>query len=375
MKADLPLWMEVDLEALRRNIRTLKSHLGPHTRLLAVVKANGYGHGDVPVALAAIEAGAEWLGIARVQEGASLRRAGITTPILLLAEPPLGAVEEAVELGLVPTIYTAEIARTFSEKAVDDGRTIPVHLKVDTGMHRYGVVPEAAGEMVDLIESLDGLELEGLWSHFAVAEEVDNPATRRQYESFLALVESLGPRGRGRTKHLANSAAILTFPESHLDLVRAGIAIYGIYPSPDLSDRTVLEPVMSLKSRVGLTKRLPAGEPISYGQRYTTPREATIATIPVGYADGLPRSLTNRGEVLIGGRRYRISGAVTMDHFLVDVGDDDVKAGDEVVILGRQGSEEITAQEIAERLGTIAYEVVCGVSARVERIYLEDASS
>jgi alanine racemase len=374
VRADLPLWVDVDLGALRRNVGRLKSHLQPRTSLLAVVKANGYGHGDVRVAQAAIEAGAEWLGIARVQEGASLRRAGITTPILLLAEPPLGAVEQAVDLGLVPTIYTAEIAGAFSDRAVDDGRTIPVHLKVDTGMHRYGVVPEAAEEMVDLIDRLDGLELEGFWSHFAVAEDVDTPLTRRQYEIFSGLFESLGPRADGLTKHLANSAAILTFPESHLDMVRAGIAMYGIYPSPEQSDRTDLEPVMSLRSRVGLTKRLPAGEPISYGQRYTTSRETTVATIPVGYADGLPRSLTNRGEVLIGGRRYRISGAVTMDHFLVDVGDDDVKSGDEVVILGRQGSEEITAQEIADRLGTIPYEVVCGVSARVERVYSEDAS-
>jgi alanine racemase len=365
----LALWAEVDLDCIRRNVSRIKGLIRPGTLLLAVVKANAYGHGEVEAAGAAIDGGADWLGVARVEEGAALRRAGIDRPILLLAEPPVNALPAAAQYNLTPTIYTEAAARAWAEQA-GPSRRLRCHLKVDTGMHRYGVPCDEAERFIDLVRSLDGLELEGIWTHFAVAEDVSNSFTSQQHKLFGELLDGLGRKTDGLIRHMSNSAGSLTFPEAHLDLVRTGIATYGIYPSPALAGTLELEPAMSLKSRVGMVKRLAAGESISYGQRYTLERDGLVATIPCGYADGLRRALTNTGEVLIRGRRYRISGTITMDHFLVDVGDDEVQIGDEVVILGRQGDEEVTAQEMADKLGTIPYEVVCGISARVRRIYL-----
>lgn len=367
MIEDLALWAEIDLQAIRDNVRSLKGLLVPGTKFLAVVKANGYGHGDAPVAKAAVEAGADWLAVARVQEAESLRRAGIQVPILLLAEPGLGALRQVVELGLTPTVYTQHMARAISQM---NAGNIQVHLKVDTGMHRYGVEPDEMQALVDLIDGLRGIEISGIWSHFAVADDVLNPYTKQQYAAFMDALDRLGPRARGWLKHLSNSAGTMTFPEAHFDMVRAGIAVYGIHPSKELSERVQLRPAMSVKSRVGLTKRLRKGETISYGQLYTLTSDATVVTIPAGYADGLRRALTNKGAVLIRSRRYRICGAVTMDHFLTDVGDDHVEVGDEVVLLGTQGEESISADEIAEALDTISYEIICGINARVPRIYV-----
>lgn len=365
------VWVEVDLGRVRRNVRRLKASLRPGTKLLAVVKANAYGHGDAACAGAAAEAGADWLGVARVAEGASVRGAGIDRPVLLLAEPPASLAPRAVALGLVPTLYTLPMARVFSGAAAAAGRSVPVHVKVDTGMHRYGVAPEEAAAFLEAVRALPGLRLEGIWSHFAVAEDVLNPFTKQQHARFLDLLDELGPRAHGLVRHLSNSAGTLTFPEAHLDMVRCGIAVYGIHPSPELKDRLPLEPALSFKARVGLTKAVPGGDALSYGQRYRLAEAGTVATVPCGYADGLPRALTNRGEVLIRGRRYRISGTVTMDHFTVDCGRDEVAVGDEVVVIGRQGDGEVTAQEVAGWLGTIPYEVVCGINARVPRVYVE----
>lgn len=371
IRGDLPIWVEVDLGCIRRNAARLKGLVRPGTLLLAVVKANGYGHGDAQVARAAVEGGADWLGVARVEEGASLRAAGIFKPILLMAEPPVAQAAWAVDLDLVPTLYTARGADAFSEAARAAGRTVPVHVKIDTGMHRYGVAPEDAIWLLDALEAAPELRVEGIWSHFAVAEDVLNPFTRKQLGCFLELLELLGPRAEGKIRHLSNSAGTITLPEAHLDMVRTGIAIYGIHPSPALADRVSLEPALSLKARVGLVKRLRAGEAISYGQRYVLEHDATVATIPCGYADGLRRALTNVGEVLIGGSRYPICGTITMDHFLVDAGQDRLEAGDEVVILGRQGADAISAQQIADRMGTIPYEVVCGFNTLIPRFYLD----
>jgi alanine racemase len=371
---DLALWAEVDVGRIRANVARLRGLLQPGTRLLAVVKADGYGHGAVMTARAALAGGADWLGVARVAEGAALRAAGITAPVLMLAEPPAGAVARAVELELVPTLYTPESVRRFARAAREAGTVVPVHVKVDTGMHRYGVDPTDVAAFLAAVAREEGLRLEGLWSHFAVAEDVLNPYTKQQFERFNDVLAqaalTLGPDAGGLIRHLSNSAGILTFPEAHFDMVRAGIAVYGIYPSPELAERVPLEAAMSFRSRVGMTKLLKAGESVSYGQRFVMPRDGLLATVPCGYADGLRRALTNCGDVLIRGRRYRISGTVTMDHFMVDAGDAVVEPGDEVVLLGRQGSEEITAQEVADRLSTIPYEVVCGIGARVPRVYI-----
>lgn len=363
----LALWAEVDLDCIRRNVARIKGLLQPGTALLAVVKANAYGHGEVEAAGAAIDGGADWLGVARVDEGAALRRAGIDRPILLLAQPPLNALPAAAEHRLTPTLYTEDAARAWAAQAA--GGRLRCHLKVDTGMHRYGVPYEQAEAFLARLRAMEGLEVEGIWTHFAVAEDVTNAFTAQQHKLFVELLDSLGPKAGGLIRHMSNSAGALTLPEAHLDMVRTGIATYGICPVEELIDTLKLEPAMSVKSRVGMVKRLAAGEAISYGQRYTLSAPGWVATVPCGYADGLRRSLTNSGEVLIRGRRYRISGTITMDHFLVDTGDDEVEVGDEVVILGRQGTEEVTAHEMAAKLGTIPYEVVCGISARVPRIY------
>ena len=371
----LPLWIEIDIGCIRRNVGRMKALLAPGTRLLAVVKANAYGHGDVPCATAALEGGADWLAVARVGEGAALRAGGIEAPILLLAEPPPADAARALSLGLVPTLYTLEGVAAFTAAAEAAGRETAVHVKIDTGMHRYGVAP---GDLAGVLRAVEGsgiLRTAGLWSHFAVAEDVLNPFTRRQFDLFRRTVDNLGERGAGLVRHMANSAGIMTFPDAHLDMARTGIAIYGIHPSPDLEARVRLEPALSLRARVGLVKRLGAGEAISYGQRYRLERDGIVATIPCGYADGLRRALTNAGPVLVGGKRRSIAGTVTMDHFLVDMGDDAVAPGDEVVLIGRQGAEEITAQEVAGVLGTIPYEVVCGLSSLIPRIYVESAEA
>lgn len=366
---DLPLWAEIDLGRISRNVSRLKGFLQPGTRLLVVVKAGGYGHGDVQAARAAQDGGADWLGVARVGEGEALRQAGIDSPILLLAEPPPAAVDQAISLELTPTVYSRAIVELFSRSMRGRGGDLAVHIKVDTGMHRYGVAPQAAVRFWDEVGSLPQLEIAGIWSHFAVAEDVLNSFTKQQYSTFLDVLEALGPRTAGAIRHLANSAGAITFPEAHFDMVRSGILAYGIHPAPDLSGMVELEPAMSFKSRVGLVKRLHAGEALSYGQRYTLSSESYVATVPCGYADGLRRALSNNAEVLIRGKRYPICGNITMDHFLVDTGDDEVEPGDEVVLMGAQGDDFIGAHEIAERLNTIPYEVVCGISARVPRIY------
>ncbi|MGH2773742.1 MAG: alanine racemase [Actinomycetota bacterium] len=367
---ELTLWAEVDLGAIRHNVKAIKNLLKPQTRLLTVVKANAYGHGDAAVAPAAVAAGADWLGVARVQEARSVREAGVGAPILLLAEPPAGAVGLAVQLEVTPTVYTEANAERLAAAAEAAGKTLNVHLKVDTGMHRYGAAPGDVPALVKLIDSLPSLHLEGIWSHFAVAEDVLNPFTKQQFERFMDVLEDLGPRAGDLIRHIANSSAILTFADANLDMARAGITVYGLYPSPELEDRADLQPALSLKSRVGLVKRLPADEAISYGQRYCLPHDGLVATVPCGYADGLRRTLTNNGQVLIRGKRHPICGSVTMDHFLVDAGNDHLEIGDEVVIIGSQGEETITAQEVADRMSTIPYEVVCSISARVPRLYL-----
>lgn len=368
MTRRLDCWAEIDLAKIRGNVSRLAQHL-KGTDLLAVVKANAYGHGSVEVTRSALSAGASWLGVARIEEGRTLREAGIEAPILLLAEAPASRFADVVELGLTAAIYTDEGAGKLSEAATSKDREVSVHVKIDTGMHRYGLSPQRAGEFLDLIDSLPGINATGIWTHFAVAEDPVNPFTKVQFERFTEVLEELGPRTEGMIKHAANSASAIAFPESHLDMVRAGIALYGIHPSPELREEIDLEPAMAFKARVGQVKPTAAGETLSYGRNYSMATDGMVATVTAGYADGLRRALTNSGEVLIRGRRYRISGTLTMDHFMVDVRNDEVSTDDEVVLIGTQGGDEISAQEISDRLDTIPYEVVCNVGARVPRIY------
>lgn len=368
-----PAWVEVDLDAIRHNTALLAARAAP-AGLVAVVKADGYGHGAVAVALAALEAGATWLGVALVEEGIELREAGIDAPVLLLAEPPPTAAEAVVAASLTPVVHTRRFIAALAKATADAGavESLPVHLKVDTGMHRVGCAPQEALDLARAARRHQELRLEGLLTHFAVADEPANAYTAEQLGRFEAVRAELAQAGiRPPVVHAANSAGLLTQPRSRYDLVRCGIAIYGIPPAPALAGLLPLRPVLSLRARASFVRRLAAGERLSYGLRYRLRAPSTVATVPLGYADGVPRRLGEvGGEVLAGGRRRPIAGTVTMDQLLVDLGADDFEAGDEVVLIGRQGDEEITAAEWAERLGTIPYEVCCAIGVRVPRRYL-----
>jgi alanine racemase len=360
----------VDLDAIRHNVRLLRRD---GAAFMAVVKANGYGHGAIPVASAALDAGAAWFGVALVEEGVALREAGLDAPILVLAEFPPGSEEDALAARLTPTVYTAQAVRRLSAAATAVGDVRPgVHVKVDTGMHRVGAHPADVPALCRaMLEA--GLRVEGLWTHLAKSEELDDPFTTLQLGRFGAVVNVLASAGvRVPTLHAANSAAAIARPETRFDVVRVGIAMYGVAPGGGVADVPGLRPAMSWRSAVSFVKRVTAGERLSYGLRYRLDRDATVATVPVGYADGYSRLLSNRADVLIRGRPHRVAGAVTMDQILVDCGDEQVESGDEVVLIGRQGDQSILASELSELMGTIPYEVVCGVSERVPREYVED---
>lgn len=370
-----PVWAEIDLGAVRRNAQILTDLVAP-ARLCAVVKAFGYGHGPVRVAEAAVAGGATWLAVATVEEGVQLRQAGITEPVLLLSEAPPSTMGDVVSWQLTPTLYTHEGVDAAAKAITMLGGTspLPVHLKVDTGMHRVGATPDEAFELASAVARMPELELEGLCTHFAVADEPDNPFTSEQVASFDGVVSRLVAAGiRPLLLHACNSAGALTQPAARYDLVRCGLAVYGLAPSLELAPQCAsLEPAMTLKARVTYVKQVPAGDRVSYGLRYRFEKPSTVATVPIGYADGVPRRLADRGgEVLIGGRRWPIAGTVTMDQLMVDCGDEEsIVVGDEVVLLGRQGHQSISAWDWAERLDTIAYEVTCGISARVPRVFL-----
>jgi alanine racemase len=357
-----PTRVEVDLDAIRHNVRALKPE---EAELMAVVKADAYGHGDVAVARAALEAGATWVGVALVEEGLRLRDAGIEAPILVLSEVAPGSESPAVAADLTPSLYSEAALERLSEAA--NGREIGVHVKVDTGMHRVGVYPpEATRAFVERVVSR-GLRLEALWTHYASASE-DEKTTLLQLECFLGVVEEVRAAGYAPTLlHTANSASTILYPETHFDLVRTGIAMYGLEPAPGVADGLGLRPALTWRSSVAVTKRLPAGERVSYGHRYRLERDANVATVPVGYADGYPRILSSRADVLIRGHRCRVAGSVTMDQLIVDCGDVPVEAGDDVVLLGRQGEETVAAEDLARQAETIGYEIVTGIGARVPR--------
>jgi alanine racemase len=377
-----PAWAEIDVGAAQRNASLLGRLVGP-SELCAVVKADGYGNGAVALAQAALAGGAGWLAVALVEEGVALREAGIEVPILLLSEPPVAAMEEALACRLVPTVYSSEGVRALGQAAANGTHgLVDVHLKVNTGMHRVGADPERTVALATAIAADPQLRLAALWTHLAVADGVtkaDLEFTRDQLARFRAAHDELLAAGlRPPLSHVANSAGAIAFPEARLDMVRCGIALYGLSPTPELaaqlSDATGggrLEPVLSLRAQVSMCRWLDKGERPSYGRRRPLDDRSMVATVPLGYADGVPRRLFDTGgEVLIGGVRRPLAGVVTMDQIVVDcgAGDPEVHPGDEVVMIGRQGGEEITATEWADRLGTINYEVVCGIGPRVPRL-------
>jgi alanine racemase len=369
-----PTRAEIDLDAIAHNVRVLRARVAP-SDLLAVVKADGYGHGAVEVAGAALGAGATRLGVALVEEGQQLRDAGFDAPILVLSEPHPTSFGDLVALGLTATLYTPDGIDAAAAAVRAGGSALPVHLKVDTGMRRVGTAPEDAVALARSIAERGELVLEAVWTHCAVADEPESPFTGIQLERFERCLAELDDAGlRPALTHAANSAAALRVPESRYDLVRCGIALYGIAPAPALEGLVDLRPAMRLVSEVAFLKDVPAGEGVSYGHHHVTDHDTVVATVPIGYADGVRRSLgLDGGEVLIGGRRRPVVGVVTMDQMLVDCGpprDVDVAVGDEVVLLGSQGGEHIPANEVAERVGTIGYEVVCAVGSRVPRVQM-----
>jgi alanine racemase len=339
----------------------------------SVVKADGYGHGAEAVGKAALAAGAAGLAVALVEEAVALRRAGVDAPLLVLSEPPPHQHGDVVRWQLRPALYTPAGIDGVAAAAEAVDAALPVHLKVDTGMHRVGARPEDAVVLARRIQGAPALRLEGVMTHLAVADEPDDPYTGEQLDAFDALLGALRAEGIDPPLvHAANSAGGLAHPGARYSFVRAGIATYGIAPGSGVRSLAAeLRPALTLRARVSFVKRVTAGTRISYGLRHRFERDATVATVPLGYADGVPRRLASTGgEVLIGGRRRAITGVVTMDQLMADCGDDAVAAGDDVVLIGAQGDERITADEWAERLGTIAYEITCGIGARVPRVHL-----
>ena len=375
-----PAWAEISRSAIAHNVSTLASLLG-ETTLCAVVKANGYGHGAPLAARAALAAGANSLAVAIVDEGIELRGAGLSAPILLLAEIPPETIPDAMSHSLTLTVGSLAGARHVVEVASRLGGLHRVHVNVDTGMHRMGVDPTQVDAVVDVLLSEPTIDLEGLYTHFSVAdspEENQRAFTQHQIDVFTATRASLAARGVvPRVIHAANSAGALGYPEARLSMARVGLALYGYLPDPWLaaaleSVTATLEPALTLRAQVVAVRRLAAGEAPSYGRRRELARAATIATVPFGYADGYPRRLFEAGaQVLMKGRRYPLAGSVTMDQILVDCGDDDVHVGDEVVLLGRQGEEFISAEEWARLASTITWEILCGIGARVPRVFAD----
>lgn len=369
-----PAWAEVDLGAVATNVAFLAERSAP-AAVCAVVKADGYGHGATAVARAALGAGATWLAVALVEEGLALRDDGIDAPVLLLSEPPAGAMGAVAAARLTPTLYT-EAGVAAAADAVGTRRApMGAHLKVDTGMHRVGADPGDVPALAKAVRAAPGLRLDGLWTHLAVADDPGEDAfTTAQLARFEEVRDALAADGSvPGLLHAANSAGALAHPGARYDLVRCGIAVYGHSPRPGAVRAGDLRPALSLRARVSLVRTLDAGERLSYGRRYAVPApRSVVATVPLGYADGVTRRLGEVGaEVLVGGRRRPVAGTVTMDQLMVDCGPDaPVAPGDEVVLLGRQGDEEIRADEWAGRLGTITYEVLCGIGPRVPRVVI-----
>ena len=369
----------VDLDAIRTSVATLCRAAGD-AAVMAVVKADGYGHGLVPSAQAALDAGATWLGVVLVEEATALRAAGFRGPLLVLLEPPPGAAEQAVEHDVDVGIGSAEGLQAAAVAGRTAGRPLRVHLKVDTGLSRGGAVAADWPGLCALAaaaEAEEAVRVVAVWSHFAHADDPGHPTTARQVGAFREALEVAAAAGlRPEIRHLANSAATLTLPAAHFDLVRPGIAVYGLSPVPRVAGSAALGllPAMTLRARVALTKRVDVGTGVSYGHRYTTAAETTLALVPLGYADGVPRAASNTAEVLVAGRRRTIAGTVCMDQFMVDMGAREVEIGSIVTLLGKDGDERITAEELAEQTGTINYEVTTRIPSRVPRIYLGEES-
>ena len=366
-----PTFCTVDLAALRWNFRQVRKKIGREVKVLSVVKANGYGHGAREVAKTLEHEGSDGFGVATLEEGVELREAGIRSPIVILAGFYPAQFDQLLRLRLIPVAIEPDGLRRLETLARKRGVSLGFHLKLDTGMGRIGFLASEIDSWLPELNKVKSLRLGGIFSHFSHAENVGGNYTGNQLKVFRKLVERLNGAGHDPPLvHLANSAAVITLPSAHFSMVRPGLMLYGIYPSPGMASRVALKPVLSWKSRILQLKAAAKGSSISYGQTFVTRRKSLIATLPVGYADGYPRLLSNRGAVLVRGKRAPIVGRVCMDLTMIDVTDiRGVRQGDEVVLLGCQGREKISADEMALWVGTISYEILTSISARVPRIY------
>jgi alanine racemase len=362
------VWAEIDLSAIAHNMEQIKSATTGNAKICAVVKADGYGHGAVAVAGTVLQAGADQLAVAIVNEAVELRRAGFQVPILVLGYTPNCQAELIVEYNITQTLFSLDSAQALSAAAVAAGKNVKVHIKIDTGMSRVGIGPQEAGQFAAAVAALPGIEIEGVYSHFADADSSDKKFTYEQYKRFLEGVESIEGQGISiPIRHIANSAALLDLPQMHLDMVRPGIILYGLWPSEEVQKKLVLRPAMRLKAQVGFVKDVPSKVSISYGRTYFTAQTSRIATLPVGYADGWSRLLANKAEVIVKGQRAPLVGRVCMDQCMIDVSHiPNVVIGDEVLLFG---GADLPVEEVAAQMGTINYEIVCMVGKRVPRFY------
>ena len=371
-----PTWVEINLDAIASNVKNIKKLIGDKKELMAVVKGNAYGHDILEIASVVLNNGATRLAVARLEEGIFLRKTGVTVPILVLGLTLKQQAELLVSYNITPTVCEYEMIEKLSESAIKKDKLIKVHLKIDTGMGRIGIFPHDILRFIKRVRTLKNVEIEGIFTHFSVADEKDKTYTEKQFQKFMEVLTVLEKEGvRIPIKHVGNSATFLDLPHMWLDLVRPGISVYGLYPSREVQKTVKLIPAHSFKTRIVFLKELSMGESIGYGRTYTTRKRRTkVASLPVGYADGYNRLLSNQGEVLVRGNRVSVIGRVCMDQTMIDVSDlPQVEIGDEVVLWGRQGQEEITVEEIADKIKTINYEVVhMSDKKRVPKLFIKN---
>ena len=361
----------IDKDALRHNYLEIKKHLARDVNILAVVKADAYGHGAKEVSKTLEGLGCKYLGVAILEEGIELRNAGIRSDIIILGGIYNGQADDVIKYNLTPVVYDMETAEVLNNAAKGKNQKIKIHVKIDTGMGRLGILPEEVSSFFNRLKGLKNIEVEGVITHLAEIDEDERGYSGAQMNLFLKAINMIKEAGFDpMLKHIANSAAAINLPSLHFNLVRPGLMLYGVYPEKRLRQKIKLKPMMEIKSRIIQLKRIPAGSSVSYGRTFTAKRETIIGVVPVGYGDGYLRCLSNKGEMLVHGTRTKVVGVVCMDLTMLDVTDiNNVSKGDEVTILGKNGDEEITAEELAEKCNTIPYEILCGISKRVPRVY------
>ena len=372
-------WAEVNLDAIAQNIRSIRKITNPNAKLLTVVKADAYGHGFLDVSKTMIESGADYLGVATFDEAKQIRSHNINVPIMIIGAIMDSDIENIIKLDIIPTVFDKDTAKRISDRASLLKKNAKIHIKLDTGMTRIGFVcgDDDSSTVNDILEisKMPHIEIDGIFTHFARADEKDKSYTKTQFEKFKNVCDKLEEKGlKIPIKHVCNSGGIIQFPEYHLDMVRCGIIGYGYYPSEEVDKNTLpLEPAMTFKTVVTNIKDVPSNTAISYGGTYITDKKMKIATIAIGYADGYSRVLSNKASVIINGKKARLVGNICMDQTMVDVSDfDDVKIGDEVILFGKSGNNMITVVSVADIIGTINYEILCVVGKRVPRVYIKN---